>query len=128
MSGFDSLYTEHSQHYNTIVAICNIVNIDVDFVSPSCLLQGGVWKYAVPFVFCALEATPGFFLRAEPVHALKTIYRIVLQIRLRLLPAVDHPADSIRLQRIPVGGGLALVPPNQATVVRSLPHAVHVHE
>ncbi len=45
--GFDSLYLGHSPIYNTIVGICNIINLDVDFVSPSCILSAGsIWKYA----------------------------------------------------------------------------------
>ena len=44
--GFDSLYVLHSSTYNNIVQICNIINLDVDFVSPSCLLSTGeIWKY-----------------------------------------------------------------------------------
>jgi len=44
--GYDSLFLGHSGMYNTIVGICNIINLDVDFVSPSCLLSAGeIWKY-----------------------------------------------------------------------------------
>jgi hypothetical protein len=46
---FDQIYNEHSAHYQTIVSICNIINLDVDYVSPSCLLSDGVWTYTYGF-------------------------------------------------------------------------------
>jgi hypothetical protein len=38
------MYTEHSSHYDTIVAISNLINLNPDFVSPSCIMDGGVWR------------------------------------------------------------------------------------
>ena len=46
MFTFDSRYLNHSSHYDVIVAISNIINIDVDFVSPSCTLPSRVWGCA----------------------------------------------------------------------------------
>ena len=41
---YDTLYLNHSVHYNTIVAISNILNLNVDFVSPSCTLLAREWR------------------------------------------------------------------------------------
>ena len=46
---FDQSYNYHSAQYDTIVSICNIINLDVDYVSPSCLLSDGVWTYTYGF-------------------------------------------------------------------------------
>ena len=53
--GYDSLFLGHSSIYNTIVGICNIINLDVDFVSPSCLLSAGIWKYVRMSLCCILR-------------------------------------------------------------------------
>ena len=76
---FDSRYLNHSSHYDVIVAISNIINIDVDFVSPSCTLPGRVWGCArLTFTWdtSAIESTfyclrPGGMLRVHwlaPLH------------------------------------------------------------
>jgi len=43
---FDDQFTRHSQAYATIVSITNIVNLDVDYVSPSCLIPSGDWRWS----------------------------------------------------------------------------------
>ena len=67
--GFDSLYVQYSDQYNMIVSICNMINLDVDFVSPSCIVPGGVWKCAQPaapaasmFVRCLCRYSYGYYL------------------------------------------------------------------
>jgi hypothetical protein len=49
---FDQSYNYHSAQYDTIVSICNIINLDVDYVSPSCLLSDGVWTYTTGSTCC----------------------------------------------------------------------------
>jgi len=46
---FSELYRGHSSHYMTIVDISNIINLNVDYVAPSCLLNDGVWRYTYGF-------------------------------------------------------------------------------
>jgi hypothetical protein len=46
---FSELYRGHSSHYMTIVDISNIINLNVDYVAPSCLLKDGVWRYTYGF-------------------------------------------------------------------------------
>jgi hypothetical protein len=43
---FDDSYKRHSTAYKTIVSITNIVNLDVDYVSPSCLIPSGDWRWS----------------------------------------------------------------------------------
>ena len=61
---FDSLYLDHSTSYNTIVLISNLINLNVDYVSPSCLWPGGIWK-CVP-VRPLLDTAIAIVLRPMP--------------------------------------------------------------
>jgi hypothetical protein len=57
----DMFAAKHSTHYNTIVQICNIVNLDVDFVSPSCMLPSGDWRWSYGFyILLAVPIIPFF--------------------------------------------------------------------
>jgi len=51
---FNTQYGDHSSPYSDLVSICNIVNLNVDFVSPSCLISSGVWKYAYGYYILLL--------------------------------------------------------------------------
>jgi hypothetical protein len=42
---FSEMYRGHSVYYWTIVDISNIINLNVDYVAPSCLLTDAVWRY-----------------------------------------------------------------------------------
>jgi hypothetical protein len=63
----DAFAGRHSDAYKNIVNICNIVNLNVDFVSPSCLIPSGDWRWsygfyillAVPLIPFAVTAFAG---------------------------------------------------------------------
>jgi hypothetical protein len=40
---------QHGDVYNFIVTVSNLINIDPDYVSPSCLLRGREWTYEMGF-------------------------------------------------------------------------------
>jgi hypothetical protein len=42
---FDTKYVKYSQAYQGIVSFCNIINLNVDYVSPSCILPGREWRH-----------------------------------------------------------------------------------
>ena len=49
MYGFHTKYKDHSSFYLSVISFFMIVNFDVDFISPSCIMPGGVWKYRYSF-------------------------------------------------------------------------------
>ena len=51
---------QHSlqDHRKHLSRVCNIVNLDVGFVSPSCLLPSGDWRWSESYGFYILLAVP----------------------------------------------------------------------
>ena len=42
---FDDVYPAHSSNYKAVVTISDLINLNVDYVSPSCIIPSGVWRY-----------------------------------------------------------------------------------
>jgi len=63
---YSSLYSTHSDAYQNIVTLANLINLNVDYVSPSCIMPDKVWPlftggfYAlvlipiIPFAICGI--------------------------------------------------------------------------
>jgi hypothetical protein len=49
---YTSLYSTHSDSYNNIVTIANLINLNVDYVSPSCIMADGVWPLFTGGFYC----------------------------------------------------------------------------
>ena len=47
---FDTKYVKYSQAYQGIVSFCNIINLNVDYVSPSCILPGREWRHVTRII------------------------------------------------------------------------------
>jgi hypothetical protein len=45
---FDDVYPAHSSNYKAVVTISDLINLNVDYVSPSCIIPSGVWRYHRP--------------------------------------------------------------------------------
>ena len=53
---FSEKYRNHSVNYLTIVDISNIINLNVDYVAPSCFFKDSTWRYA--YAYYALVIVP----------------------------------------------------------------------
>ena len=42
---FSEKYRDHSVLYRTIVDISNIINLNVDYVAPSCFFKTSTWRF-----------------------------------------------------------------------------------
>ena len=59
---FDDVYPAHSSNYKAVVTISDLINLNVDYVSPSCIIPSGVWRYHRP-ALCQrmVRSTPASF-------------------------------------------------------------------